>query len=81
MGKDLEMADLEKQQKQEAAEAKKKEKELAKQQKAAEKEAKKQAKAEAKALKAAEKEAKKAEADMTESGDASEVKKVRSPFL
>ena len=75
MGKDLEMADLEKQQKQEAAEAKKKEKELAKQQKAAEKEAKKQAKAEAKALKAAEKEAKKAEADMTESGDASEVKK------
>ena len=49
MGKDLEMADLEKQQKQEAAEAKKKEKELLKQQKQAEKEAKKKAKAEAKA--------------------------------
>ena len=63
MGKDLEMADLEKQQKKEAAEAKKKEKELAQQQKAAEKEAKKLAKAEAKASKKAEKEAKqKAEA-------------------
>ena len=57
MGKDLEMSDLEKQQKKEAAEAKKKEKELAKQQKAADKEAKKLAKAEAKALKKAEKEA------------------------
>ena len=40
VGKDLQMADLEKQQKQEAAEARKKEKELLKQQKAAEKEAK-----------------------------------------
>ena len=69
MGKDLEMADLEQQQKQEAAEAKKKEKELAKQQKAAEKEAKKRAKAEAKALKQAEKEAKKAEAGIQEDGE------------
>ena len=51
MGKDLEMADLEKQQKQEAAEARKKEKELLKQQKQAAKEEKKKAKAEAKALK------------------------------
>ncbi len=54
MGKDNAMADLEKQQKQEAAEAKKKEKELLKQQKQAEKEAKKKAKAEAKAVKKAE---------------------------
>lgn len=54
MGKDNAMADLEKQQKQEAAEAKKKEKELLKQQKQAEKEAKKKAKAEAKAAKKAE---------------------------
>ena len=71
MGKDLEMADLEKQQKQEAAEAKKKEKELLKQQKAAEKEAKKQAKAEAKALKQAEKEAEK-EAKKAEQAKASD---------
>ena len=54
MGKDNVMADLEKQQKQEAAEAKKKEKELLKQQAKAEKEAKKKAKAEAKAAKKAE---------------------------
>ena len=54
MGKDNAMADLEKQQKQEAAEAKKKEKELLKQQAKAEKEAKKKAKAEAKAAKKAE---------------------------
>ena len=54
MGKDNAMADLEKQQKQEAAEVKKKEKELLKQQKQAEKEAKKKAKAEAKAAKKAE---------------------------
>ena len=54
MGKDNTMADLEKQQKQEAAEAKKKEKELLKQQAKAEKEAKKKAKAEAKAAKKAE---------------------------
>lgn len=57
MGKDNAMADLEKQQKQEAAEAKKKEKELLKQQKQAEKEAKRKAKAEAKAAKKAETEA------------------------
>lgn len=57
MGKDNAMADLEKQQKQEAAEAKKKEKELLKQQKQVEKEAKKKAKAEAKAAKKAETEA------------------------
>ena len=49
MGKDNTMADLEKQQKKEAAEAKKKEKELLKQQANAEKEAKKKEKAEAKA--------------------------------
>lgn len=79
MGKDLEMADLEQQQKQEAAEAKKKEKELAKQQKAAEKEAKKQAKAEAKALKMAEKEAKKAEAELHEGEDDAKPKKERKP--
>ncbi len=79
MGKDLEMADLEQQQKQEAAEAKKKEKELAKQQKAAEKEAKKQAKAEAKALKQAEKEAKKAEAALQEDGEGAKPKKERKP--
>ena len=54
MGKDNVMADLEKQQKQEAAEAKKKEKELLKQRAKAEKEAKKKAKAEAKAAKKAE---------------------------
>ena len=54
MGKDNVMADLEKQQKQEAAEAKKKEKELLKQQAKAEKEAKKKAKAEARAAKKAE---------------------------
>lgn len=78
MGKDLEMADLEKQQKQEAAEAKKKEKELLKQQKAEEKEAKKQAKAEAKALKQAEKEAKKAQTadeNATEAGEEAKVQK------
>ena len=79
MGKDLEMADLEQQQKQEAAEAKKKEKELAKQQKAAEKEAKKQAKAEAKALKQAEKEAKKAEAGIQEDGENVKPKKEKQP--
>ena len=79
MGKDLEMADLEQQQKQEAAEAKKKEKELAKQQKAAEKEAKKQAKAEAKALKQAEKEAKKAEAGIQEDGETVKPKKEKQP--
>ena len=79
MGKDLEMADLEQQQKQEAAEAKKKEKELAKQQKAAEKEAKKQAKAEAKALKQAEKEAKKAEAGIQEDGETVKSKKEKQP--
>ncbi len=79
MGKDLEMADLEQQQKQEAAEAKKKEKELAKQQKAAEKEAKKQAKAEAKALKQAEKEAKKAEAELYEGEEGAKPKKERKP--
>ena len=62
MGKDNAMADLEKQQKKEAAEAKKKEKELLKQQANAEKEAKKKEKAEAKAAKKAEAEAKKAEA-------------------
>ena len=62
MGKDNTMADLEKQQKKEAAEAKKKEKELLKQQANAEKEAKKKEKAEAKATKKAEAEAKKAEA-------------------
>ncbi len=55
MGKDSTMADLEKQQKQEAAEAKKKEKELLKQQAKAEKEAKKLAKAEAKEKAKAEK--------------------------
>ena len=66
MGKDNAMADLEKQQKREAAEAKKKEKELLKQQANAEKEAKKKAKEEAKAAKKAEKEAAKA---MEESGD------------
>lgn len=54
MGKDNAMADLEKQQKKEAAEAKKKEKELLKQQANAEKEAKKKEKAEAKAAKKAE---------------------------
>ena len=54
MGKDNTMADLEKQQKQEAAEARKKEKELLKQKAQAEKEAKKKAKAEAKAAKKAE---------------------------
>jgi hypothetical protein len=79
VGKDLEMADLEQQQKQEAAEAKKKEKELAKQQKAAEKEAKKQAKAEAKALKQAEKEAKKAEAGIQEDGETVKPKKEKQP--
>ena len=63
MGNDLEMDDLEKQQKKEAAEAKKKEKELLKQQKQAEKEAKKLAKAEAKALKKAEKEAGKVDSE------------------
>ena len=57
MGKDNTMADLEKQQKQEAAEAKKKEKELLKQKAKAEKEAKKKEKADAKAAKKAENEA------------------------
>lgn len=79
MGKDLEMADLEQQQKKEAAEAKKKEKELAKQQKAAEKEAKKQAKAEAKALKQAEKEGKKADAEIHEEGENAKPKKEKQP--
>lgn len=70
MGKDNTMADLEKQQKQEAAEAKKKEKELLKQQAKAEKEAKKKAKAEAKAAKKAEADANKVEKNNeAQSGD------------
>ena len=76
MGKDLEMADLEKQQKQEAAEAKKKEKELLKQQKQADKEAKKKAKAEAKAEKKAAKDAEALNGEKAEaSADVKEKKK------
>lgn len=75
MGKDNAMADLEKQQKKEAAEAKKKEKELLKQQANAEKEAKKKEKAEAKAAKKAEAEAKKAEAS-NEGGEKTAKKKL-----
>ena len=77
MGKDLEMADLEKQQKKEAAEAKKKEKELLKQQKQAEKEARKQAKAEAKALKQAEKEAGKVDPEKADDKASKVDKKVK----
>ena len=77
VGKDLEMADLEKQQKKEAAEAKKKEKELLKQQKQAEKEAKKQAKAEAKALKQAEKEAGKVDPEKADDKASKVDKKVK----
>ena len=77
MGKDLEMADLEKQQKKEAAEAKKKERELLKQQKQAEKEARKQAKAEAKALKQAEKEAGKVDPEKADDKASKVDKKVK----
>ena len=77
MGKDLEMADLEEQQKKEAAEAKKKEKELLKQQKQAEKEAKKLAKAEAKALKKAEKEAGKVDSEKADDKASKAEKKVK----
>ena len=79
MGKDNAMADLEKQQKKEAAEAKKKEKELLKQQANAEKEAKKKEKAEAKAAKKAEAEAKKAEAS-DEGGEKPAKKKLGAIF-
>ena len=75
MGKDNTMADLEKQQKQEAAEAKKKEKELLKQQAKAEKEAKKKAKAESKAAKKAETEAKAGEKTKEKTGDEVKAKK------
>lgn len=78
MGKDNTMADLEKQQKQEAAEAKKKEKELLKQKAKAEKEAKKKAKAEAKAAKKAEAEAKAGENKETKNGDAVKEKAPKS---
>lgn len=78
MGKDNTMADLEKQQKQEAAEAKKKEKELLKQKAQAEKEAKKKAKAEAKAAKAAEADALAGRKTEGKSDDKSEGKALKS---
>ena len=81
MGKDNAMADLEKQQKKEAAEAKKKEKELLKQQANAEKEAKKKEKAEAKAAKKAETEAKKAEAKAANEGGEKPAKKKLGTIL
>ena len=81
MGKDNAMADLEKQQKKEAAEAKKKEKELLKQQANAEKEAKKKEKAEAKAAKKAETEAKKAEAKAANEGGEKPAKKKLGAIL
>lgn len=81
MGKDNAMADLEKQQKKEAAEAKKKEKELLKQQANAEKEAKKKEKAEDKAAKKAETEAKKAEAKAANEGGEKPAKKKLGTIL
>lgn len=72
MEKDTAMADLEKQQKKEAAEAKKKEKELLKQQANAEKEVKKKEKAKAKAEKKAAAETKKAEPKATSPDEAGE---------
>ena len=81
MGKDNAMADLEKQQKKEAAEAKKKEKELLKQQANAEKEAKKKEKAEAKAAKKAETEAKKADAKAANEGGEKPAKKKLGTIL
>ena len=83
VGKDAMMADLEKQQKQEAAEVKKKEKELLKQQAKAEKEAKKKAKAEAKAEAKAAKDAEKQQVE-AETGKETKVKekiKVKIPKI